>query len=521
LTFLLALSVLSVRAQSAPVPLQLDENQTGTLTAAAPTVRYALLIDQPSVISARVFAITPGMAPSVRVLDIANTVIAEAPNAASATAVQTGAISVTVGVYQIDVGSANGILGDFLINVESDELAPPQALPGGTIIDGEVSSGSTREAYAFSGTAANGLLLFVRSDLTIGGPVVTLKDADTGDTIAMSGARLRGVRFDIPAGDADYVVEITYGGLANTEPYALCLANENAPQTCPIDNSAGGALPVIVATEAVVPTLAPTFLPPLPPSNVCIAASATGQTVNVRGGPGTNFPIVTQVNSTTIANVIGKLPDNTWYLVTVGGVTGWMSRSVIRFGGPCQTVPNVVPTATPTFAPTGTTTVTPTASPTGATLTPTTTRTATPTPAAAATLNFSLPPVYGSTALNSGFVPDPFTVGITAGGPASPAYLGGGCTGYTTIAPSFSVNYTSGAFPLLRFYFIGSGDTTMVINSPSGSYFCNDDSFGTFSPTIDFNSPSSGRYDVWIGTYSSGASIGGTLYITESSGNHP
>jgi len=137
-------------------------------------------------------------------------------------------------------------------------------------------------------------------------------------------------------------------------------------------------------------------------------------------------------------------------------------------------------------------------------------------------LNFSLPAVFGSTALTSGFVPDPFTVGVTSGGgPVNVGYLGGGCTGFATSAPTFSVNYTAGAFPTLRFYFIGSGDTTMIINNPAGSFFCVDDSFGTLNPTIDFNSPSSGRYDVWIGSFASGASIGGTLFVTENTGNHP
>ena len=132
-----------------------------------------------------------------------------------------------------------------------------------------------------------------------------------------------------------------------------------------------------------------------------------------------------------------------------------------------------------------------------------------------------MPAVYGSTALTSGFVPDPFSVGVTGGGPASAGYLGGGCTGFTTSAPSFSVNYTSGSFPLLRFYFIGTCDTTMVINSPSGSYTCVDDSFGTLNPTIDFNSPSSGRYDVWIGTFSADGSEAGTLRVTENTNNRP
>jgi hypothetical protein len=136
-------------------------------------------------------------------------------------------------------------------------------------------------------------------------------------------------------------------------------------------------------------------------------------------------------------------------------------------------------------------------------------------------LNFSLPPVYGSTALTSGFVPDPFSVGLTAGGPVNASYLGGGCSGFATSAPSFSVNYTSGVSPTLRFYFIGGADTTMIVNSPTGSYFCVNDSFGTPDPTLDFNAPLSGRYDVWIATVSEGASTAGTLYVTQSTGNHP
>lgn len=136
-------------------------------------------------------------------------------------------------------------------------------------------------------------------------------------------------------------------------------------------------------------------------------------------------------------------------------------------------------------------------------------------------LNFSLPPVYGSTALTAGFVPDPFVVGVAAGGPVDVSYLGGGCTGHTTSAPAFSVNYTAGAFPTLRFYSLATVDTVMVINTPGGSYVCVDDSFGTLHPTIDFNGPSSGRYDVWIARFQDGPSVPATLYVTESTGNHP
>ena len=87
------------------------------------------------------------------------------------------------------------------------------------------------------------------------------------------------------------------------------------------------------------------------------------------------------------------------------------------------------------------------------------------------------------------------------------------CLLATALACFFAAGYT-GALG-------SSGDTTMIINTPGGSYVCVDDSFGTLHPTIDFNSLTSGRYDVWIATFGPGASVGGTLRVTENSGNHP
>jgi len=43
----------------------------------------------------------------------------------------------------------------------------------------------------------------------------------------------------------------------------------------------------------------------------------------------------------------------------------------------------------------------------------------------------------------------------------------------------------------------------------------------TVNPTIDFNNPAGGSYDVWIGSYAANTTISGTLYLTENSGNHP
>jgi hypothetical protein len=137
-------------------------------------------------------------------------------------------------------------------------------------------------------------------------------------------------------------------------------------------------------------------------------------------------------------------------------------------------------------------------------------------------LDYQSPAIYGEANLSNGFSPDPYSVGMTAGGVVDVSYLGGSCKGFATSAPDLRVNFGGGGSSLLRIYFIASnGDPAMVVNDPYGNFYCVDDSFGTVNPTIDFNNPAGGSYDVWIASYSAQATISGTMYITENSGNHP
>ncbi len=135
---------------------------------------------------------------------------------------------------------------------------------------------------------------------------------------------------------------------------------------------------------------------------------------------------------------------------------------------------------------------------------------------AAMAQDYSLSPTYGQTSLTNGFTPDPHTVSITAGGSidasTSSALAGRGCVGNIANAPDYRLNYTAGSWPLI-FRVISDTDTTLVINAPDGSWTCIDDAEG-FNPVIRFNSPSSGQYDIWVGTY--GDAMGAsTLHITE------
>lgn len=124
-------------------------------------------------------------------------------------------------------------------------------------------------------------------------------------------------------------------------------------------------------------------------------------------------------------------------------------------------------------------------------------------------------PLFGSISLSGFFLPDPRSVRITGGGSISAREaLGGSCKGYITGAPSYRVRYRGGA-SFLRFYFESSSDTTMVVRAPDGRYYCDDDSHTGSNPRVAFSFPSSGTYEIWIGSYSSGGSPRGRLYVSE------
>lgn len=137
-------------------------------------------------------------------------------------------------------------------------------------------------------------------------------------------------------------------------------------------------------------------------------------------------------------------------------------------------------------------------------------------PGAAAAQNAGLTATYGEIRLSAGFTPDPHRVNLTAGGSID-AYtdtdLPGACVGDISNAPDYEVTYSAGSLPLV-FRTRSSTDTTLIINGPDGRWYCDDDSWGDGDAEVRFNKPSSGTYDIWIGTFSGGTAPA-TLLITE------
>jgi hypothetical protein len=82
--------------------------------------------------------------------------------------------------------------------------------------------------------------------------------------------------------------------------------------------------------------------------------------VNVREGPGTNYPVLGQLPPNQPLPVVGQNEAGTWWQVPLpNGGTGWVAASVVQADGPIDVPvvqapppPAVPPTATPQPAPT-------------------------------------------------------------------------------------------------------------------------------------------------------------------------
>jgi hypothetical protein len=112
--------------------------------------------------------------------------------------------------------------------------------------------------------------------------------------------------------------------------------------------------------------------------------------------------------------------------------------------------------------------------------------------------NRSADPISGTLQLPAAFRPDPRTVDLVAGGGVDASRLGRGCVGNISDSPDVRVVYQGGSGLPLVFTVASEADTTLVINAPDGSWYCDDDTSG-LDPRVIFRNARAGSYEVWVG----------------------
>jgi hypothetical protein len=104
---------------------------------------------------------------------------------------------------------------------------------------------------------------------------------------------------------------------------------------------------------------------------------------------------------------------------------------------------------------------------------------------------------YGEVQLKAGFNPDPHLVNVFAGGPIETEK--GGFKHFIAKEPDFRLIYEAGKYKLF-IHADSKEDTTLVVKTPDGTWVVDDDSDGGNNPMIKFETPKSGRYEIWVGT---------------------
>ena len=221
---------------------------------------------------------------------------------------------------------------------------PAPAQPGGcaqthTVVAGESLSGLAVRYGVTIQSLASANNTTVTSFVYIGQRLCIPGAGSGGGTTGGGGGtptRSGGVWYEVQIGDTLSRIAFNHGVTVNAIVQANNLPNPNTvfwgtriwiPQ-------AGSTAP---APEAQQPAPAPT---PAPVTGDPFAVVTTSGRLNVRGGPGTEYPVVSTIASGTRVRIVGIGPNDEWYKVEVAGVSGdaWIYQGLTRTEGSVEGV---------------------------------------------------------------------------------------------------------------------------------------------------------------------------------------
>ena len=136
--------------------------------------------------------------------------------------------------------------------------------------------------------------------------------------------------------------------------------------------------------------------------------------------------------------------------------------------------------------------------------------------APSASQNFDAEPNFATLNLATGFTPDPQVVAVRSGGSIDAESISSDCRGFISNAPDVRLVFSAGSSLPLVISANSSADTTLVVNAPDGNWYCDDDGGnGGLNPSVRFDSPVSGRYEIWVGTYGNSSLQPAELHVSE------
>jgi hypothetical protein len=327
---------------------------------------------------------------------------------------------------------------------------------------------------------------FTPSGAVGGKPIVTINSPDDGDEVAVgdevivsanatdavgvtrvellaNNRVVKRVSSELPTGERNMNVLLDY---TPTEPgnvtlQVIAYRGTTFSDPATVDITVRRTEAQVTATIAPAPNV-PIIDPNDPTCRVLVNAG-----LNFRSGPGTNYNRITVLAAGTVAPIIGRLGDNTWWQLRVGNSIGWVSAAYTSVYGNCGGIPVVNPPPTPTVPSQPTATPLPTSTPLP---------TATPPPTATPGLaDLVVTGISGLNTLNLGgqaSVTSTYAVQITnTGGRATGQFSNKVTVGSQEIALGVVANLDAGQSIVLNIdlSFDAPGPYTLVVTADSGN----------------------------------------------------
>ncbi|MDX2141502.1 MAG: Ig-like domain-containing protein [Chloroflexota bacterium] len=162
-----------------------------------------------------------------------------------------------------------------------------------------------------------------------------------------NGRVVHSIRSEQPTGSPTMTLSYSYtpleAGTLNIGVIAYRSSVTSDPSTVTVNVRAAQAQVTVTSIPAPnVPIINPN-------DPTCRALANTG--INLRQGPGTNYPRISGIAAGTQIPITGRIADNSWWQVRVGVNVGWVIDDFVTIYGICTAIPVVQPPPPPTNTP--------------------------------------------------------------------------------------------------------------------------------------------------------------------------
>ncbi len=303
----------------------------GNIPADGASTAFSFTGNAGDLVTARVVGLTPGMDPNLMLSGPSQEMLASNDNTLllpSASDSEIVSRLMTSGSHTLTI---SGTAGDFLLwlQVRPPVQTMPLSLDVPTVV--ALPAQTANQVFVFNTDPSRATTLLIDAEPFNLNAFVEVRDS-AGQLISLLG-KVDNACLSFGPGDA--VNEVMIHGSAEAVGQVTVTVSDT---------------PCAFAPEPIVYDVQTIAFQPIPIANVCAASSYLN--VNIRSGPGLNYPIISTLIAYSPIQVIGISQDGNWYAVQWGSFQGWLAASVTFVVGPCDALPVVQPPSPPALTPT-------------------------------------------------------------------------------------------------------------------------------------------------------------------------